>query len=360
MDRSSGNTMIVSNTGVLRSDSTQVDTVQVKMESRSAQEERRARKREQDRLCQRRKREKDRENLRRLEARLNGLQKADDSKTVLDLILRHEQDQAKIDRQVERLRQLQSVLKAGLSDLAKDATGASSSNSKDDDSTPESEDRPDGEVPRLMGSVNGSMGAIEGVTGAGNPQSNGGYSMTGNPVYSGQMYTDYSGTSALPADTIAGIVPAFARPDISVAPDAPSAPWMFAGNMIENACKRAKSVPGANVSTAESIDQHIILTVALHGWDQALPFIEPNHALWTCLRQVDEVVLSTWNIVARMSSLWSMWKLMKVSLCYTIWCSSITRLISTVGQCSRPPGYIFIRAQVSSTTAVADSCTTPT
>lgn len=297
MDRRTSSTVVVSNTGVHRSDSSLPDSTPIKSEPGSSLEERRARKREQDRLCQRRKREKDRENLRRLEARLNGLQKADDSKTVLDLILRHEQDQAKIDRQVERLRQLQSLLQAGLSDLAKDAKGSSSTaDSKDADSqSPEAELRDDFGLPGVD------------VTSASNQSSGMGYD-----TYA--TYNQYSGTDVLPQNTVAGVPPAYSQIDLTGRSDLTASPWMFAGTMIENACKMVQQFHGASVPTAESVDDHIILTVCLQGWDHALPFIELNHSLWACLRQVDEVVLSTWNAVARMSSLWSMWRTMKVSL----------------------------------------------
>ncbi|KAL1306647.1 hypothetical protein AAFC00_005322 [Neodothiora populina] len=315
---------ISSNTGVQRSETTLPDPANVKDEKNSTVEERRARKREQDRLCQRRKREKDRENLRRLEARLNGLQKADETKTVLDLILRHEQDQAKIDRQVERMRQLQSLLQAGLADLDKDAKDASTTTTRERNEikfqSPESDEQNEhGSVRTQSISHSYVMPGADGNTStAGHSVSLLDMMSTSASAYNVlPTFKDYSnasilGPSALP-DPLLGYShtgpAATAQPAKSDGRS--TAPWIAAGNMVADACKRVQQLHSMTVASPESVDQHILMTVFFYGWDHAIAFIDANHALWACLRQVDEVVLTAWNPTARLSSLWSMWMTMK-------------------------------------------------
>jgi hypothetical protein len=83
-------------------------------------EQKKARKRELDRLCQQRKRRKDRELVQRLETQLNSLKQRADGDIFYDLILQREKDQAKIDRHIQRAKQIQALLQADLDDLLED------------------------------------------------------------------------------------------------------------------------------------------------------------------------------------------------------------------------------------------------
>lgn len=307
-------------------DPTSYDYDRVKSESGSSLEEKRARKREQDRLCQRRKREKDRENLRRLEARLDGLQNANESKTVLDLLLRHEQDQAKIDRQVERLRQLQTLLNSSLDDLTNDATTPTDHNDSESQMREASESVGEGQgigssictsnppsvTTTTLGPIHGSSPIVHHSTAI----------ISGTMGTSASMYNtampvlgSYP-TSTTFASVTAGVMAA-SMAYATTAPPKPSqpvAPWVQAGNMVEDACARASN-PGAVdvVDTAESIDQHILIMVIIHGWEHAAASIQLNHALWSCLRQVDQAIVGAWTKVERAMGLYSIWRLMKVN-----------------------------------------------
>lgn len=296
---------------------------QLKSESRSVSlEERRARKREQDRLCQRRKREKDRENLRRLEARLDGLQSADETKTVLDLILRREQDQAKIDRQVERLRQLQSLLQAGLNDLAGDASSSTPLSQTDEwsllqDIVDKAGDTPVSASTLVAASNASALDTSPAVVQP--PVSMFDATTTTTPAMMYEtpvpVFNGFSGANTFgpPTSTAIDASLAYSRTNPTSEPVRSNAPWLIAGNLVEDACTRVSKV-GNSVATAESIDQHIILMVCLHGWDHASAVIRLDHPLWACLRQVDEVVLSTWKRVERLAGLYCMWRIMKVSV----------------------------------------------
>lgn len=282
-----------------------------KHEARSVLEERKARKREQDRMCQRRKREKDRENLRRLEARLTGLQNADESKTVLDLIVRHEQDQAKIDRQVERLQHLQALLQTGLSELARDSSPLTGS--KEADLQSQSQDTSEssrdasyvvpgiGQTPVMPSLVNSSAAAQSYATffEMMSPPD----SLFGHTAVLGGLPTTIA---PQPSTSMAGSLD-YDNPNTTRHVET-SAPWILAGNMVEDACTRVQRFQG--VSTADADDQHIILTAALYGWDHASAVMHTNQPIWACLRQIDEAIVGGWNKVERITALWSMWAVM--------------------------------------------------
>lgn len=315
MEPHSASTRGSSSTG--RSDSATLPDRSVSMsdtgkhELRSVLEERKARKREQDRMCQRRKREKDRENLRRLEARLTGLQNADESKTVLDLILRHEQDQAKIDRQVERLQQLQSLLQTGLSELARDSSPLT--DSKETDLQPQPQDTSEsgrdassvvpgiGQTPAMSNLVNSSSAA--------QPYSTFFEMMSPPAILFGHTAVLGGLPTTVPPQPITSMAGSldYDQSNTTRHVEAP-APWILAGHMVEDACTRVQRCQG--VSTADADDQHIILTACLYGWDHASAVMHTNQSLWACLRQIDEAIVGGWNKVERITALWSMWAVM--------------------------------------------------
>jgi hypothetical protein len=82
-----------------------------------------ARKREMDRICQQRKRQKDRDTVRKLEARLKSLQQRAGDRFVYDMVIKHEKDQARISRHQQRMKQIQALLQADMEDLG-DGDGA--------------------------------------------------------------------------------------------------------------------------------------------------------------------------------------------------------------------------------------------
>lgn len=263
-------------------------------------------------MCQRRKREKDRENLRRLEARLTGLQNADESKTVLDLILRHEQDQAKMDRQVECLRQLQSVLQTGLSELARDSPPLTDFKETDLQSQLQdtSESGKDascvvpgiGQTPEMPSLVNGSSAAQPYCTFfemMSPPATN----LFGHTAVLGSLPTR---VPPQPITSMAGSL-GYDHANTTRHVEAP-APWILAGNMVKDACTRVQRCQ--SVSTADADDQHIILTACLYGWDHASAVMHTNQSLWACLRQIDEAIVGGWNKVERITALWGMWAVM--------------------------------------------------
>lgn len=77
-------------------------------------DEKRARKRQLDRIAQRRKRQNDRETMDRLKKSLENPQ---EPTMIQDLVLKQERDLARIGRHGQRMRQLQALIQADLADL---------------------------------------------------------------------------------------------------------------------------------------------------------------------------------------------------------------------------------------------------
>lgn len=295
--------------------------------SRSAVEQRKARKREQDRLCQRRKREKDRENLRKLEARLDGLQNSDEPKVVLDLLLQREQDQAKIERQGQRLRQIEALLQAGIQDLSGDAStspGADKSDLQEDvgdtdmgvDSSEESEMK----THIAINHVGAGMRMLPGVLEAA-PQAEQLFDNTlmpaqmivpnplfetrtdlflpgPNPIGSVPIGPVPIGPVPIPASLFPAIGPAEVnsawtfqtqqqQPDTSLLLEGQSKTWLSSLNQV-------RCIDARTSLSETAIDQHIIINVVLRGWDHAASQFELD-PIWLCLRQLDEAVLAFWN-----------------------------------------------------------------
>lgn len=82
--------------------------------------QKRERKRELDRICQQRKRKRDRENVQKLEAKLQSLRQKADDKTVYEILMVREKDQARMARHKKRMHQIQDLLQADLIDLSDD------------------------------------------------------------------------------------------------------------------------------------------------------------------------------------------------------------------------------------------------
>lgn len=248
-----------------------------------------------------------------MEARLNGLQTADESKTVLDLILRHEQDQAKIDRQVERLRQLQSLLQEGLSDLSNTSSGPTSSSETVSHSKSQSVSD---SSPEFQGNVSDAAQAstkmsVEGASVTPLPLPD----MFGGPAALLPSYSQVPAYSELPS-TNARVPPTptirHDQPSTTLMPTAAQSPWVVACHLFERACTTVRQIHDA--ATADSIDEHILIVICLHGWDYANTTYKLDHPLWLCLRQADDSILGTWKIVERMMGMWCMWRIFKVRL----------------------------------------------
>ncbi|KAI4715958.1 hypothetical protein E4T48_07847 [Aureobasidium sp. EXF-10727] len=256
-------------------------------------EMKKARKREQDRLCQRRKREKDRENLRRLEARLNGLQNPDEPKVVLDLILRHEQDQERLNRQAERLRQIESLIRTSLSDIGNELTSSSTPNDsvvdakadvKETTSLPTAGIPTTTEVP-MYTSVQGAPMPTATATSMVMP--------VNNPALLASQYP-----MTIPLN----------MPPQSQPPMPPSSP---PNHQISTITDAMSAVPGmAAAYTDEAFDQHIIVMVLIHGWDAVAAYMQLD-PLWSLLRQIDGGACSQWRKVDRMVGMLSFRRMMK-------------------------------------------------
>lgn len=257
-----------------------------------------ARKREQDRLCQRRKREKDRENLRRLEARLNGLQNPDEPKVVLDLILRHEQDQERLNRQAERLRQIESLIQSSLSDIGTQLAASSTPNDSVVDAKLDAKETtslppapvPTNEVP-MYTTVQSVPTATATATSMVMPLNNPAmltaqYPMTVPHNMSQQPRQPQYPQAAMPSSPPQ-------NHEISTITDAMSA------------------VPGtAAAYTDEAFDQHIIVMVLIHGWDAVVAYMQLD-PLWALLRQIDGGACSQWRKVDRMVGMLCFRRMMK-------------------------------------------------
>jgi hypothetical protein len=260
-------------------------------------EVKKARKREQDRLCQRRKREKDRENLRRLEARLNGLQNPDEPKVVLDLILRHEQDQERLNRQAERLRQIESLIQTSLSDIGSQLAASSTPNDSVADA---------------------KLNAKETLSLPPAPV----------PVPEMPMYTSVQG-APMPTTTTTSMVMPINNPALlasqypmtiplnmsqqqhqqqHVQPVMPPTPPE--NEVISKITDAMSAVPGAAAYTEEAFDQHIIVMVMIHGWDAVEAYMQLD-PLWTLLRQIDGGACSQWRKVERMVGMLCFRRMMK-------------------------------------------------
>lgn len=287
-------------------------------DSRSAAEQRKARKREQDRLCQRRKREKDRENLRKLEARLDGLQNSDDPKVVLDLLLQREKDQAKLERQGQRLRQIEALLHAGIKDLGREGStspGAGKAESQDDDSDMFGGDSAEPEMrtnlplrnaavdigtsidmmPNVFGTTTHQTSQLYDEALMSAPMFNPGFETRSDSLLMGPgigptaMSSAFSYSPNQPtADNTSWTIPSPQRPlDPPSIVEGQARTWLSSLNQVR--CIDSRS------SLSESmIDQHIIITVVVRGWDVAASqfALDP---IWLCLRQLDEAVFINWN-----------------------------------------------------------------
>ncbi|GAB7350831.1 hypothetical protein MBLNU459_g1364t1 [Dothideomycetes sp. NU459] len=302
-------------------------------DSRSTAEQRKARKREQDRLCQRRKREKDRENLRKLEARLDGLQKSDEPKVVLDMLLQREKDQAKIERQAERLRQIESLLRAGMDDLIEHASPPGS------DKGDAKEEQPADNGMLLAGFAELDSGThVPFTTGAGTNAA-----MTvgvmpaafANTQQSAQLFDTTpamsmnNGTALGPrldtylpqANVMESNAPFAALPYFGTAID--DGPWAqhpqqpqlpevdFSpanGDRTETWLGTLNSMQRMQLARADLspalVEQHILISIVLRGWDYAAANFDLD-PLWLCLRKLDETVLTNlrWRNVERVVSL---------------------------------------------------------
>ncbi|KAG9525584.1 hypothetical protein KCV07_g1116, partial [Aureobasidium melanogenum] len=261
-------------------------------------EMKKARKREQDRLCQRRKREKDRENLRRLEARLNGLQNPDEPKVVLDLILRHEQDQERLNRQAERLRQIESLIRTSLSDIGNEATSSSTPNDSVVDAKLDAKSAtslPPAPIPTTV------------------------------PTTEVPMYTTVQ-TAPMPTATTTSMVMPINNPALLASqypmtiplsmPPQQSQPVMSSTppehqQQISTITDAMSAVPGtAAAYTDEAFDQHIIVMVMIHGWDAVAAYMQLD-PLWNLLRQIDGSACSQWRKADRMVGMLSFRRMMK-------------------------------------------------
>ncbi|KAI5205440.1 hypothetical protein E4T39_03009 [Aureobasidium subglaciale] len=259
-------------------------------------EMKKARKREQDRLCQRRKREKDRENLRRLEARLNGLQNPDEPKVVLDLILRHEQDQERLNRQAERLRQIESLIRTSLSDIGPE-TSSSTPNDSVIDAKPDvkSTSMPTGNI----SSTDASLPLYTTVQGAPMPTATATSMImpVSNPAMLASQYPMTIPITMPQAQTTmqGNVMPSSPRDNDKI-------------STITDAMSAVPSVAAAY--TDEAFDQHIIVMVLIHGWDAVTAYMQLD-PLWTLLRQIDVSACSQWRKVDRMVGLLSFRRMMK-------------------------------------------------
>lgn len=252
-----------------------------------------ARKREQDRLCQRRKREKDRENLRRLEARLNGLQNPDEPKVVLDLILRHEKDQERLNRQADRLRQIESLIRTSLYDIGDEA----SSSAHEDNGDAKVDTKDIGHSATTSSVSEMSPPAYTTVQNTTLPTT----TATMGPMLppnSSIMYTAPGLTSMPQAQPI--------MPVATLAPPSNAAQI----HKITDAMTAVSNFTPAAVYTDDAFDQHIIIMVLIHGWDAVSAYIQLD-PLWTLLRQIDGSACALWRKVDRMVGMLSFRRMMK-------------------------------------------------
>lgn len=88
-----------------------------KLNCQSTIDQKKAKKRELDRICQRRKRRKDRDNLKTLEDRVKFLQQQKDDVLLKALLLEKEQNEERATRRKRRLLQMQALLEADLAEL---------------------------------------------------------------------------------------------------------------------------------------------------------------------------------------------------------------------------------------------------
>jgi hypothetical protein len=266
-----------------------------------------ARKREQDRLCQRRKREKDRDNVRRLEARLRGLENPDEPKVVLDLIMRHEQDQERLNRQAERLRQIESLIRTSLSDIEIEAAAATSSSSTatpndsviDAKSDVKETSRPMTSVPmtdmNLPVYTTVQSAPVPTVTAP--PMS----MPTNNPTMLPCQYPMNGSTFQTQAS----------MPGMQTGTVPPPANTNRISTIID-AMSQVPSFSPVATFTDEAYDQHIIIMVLIHGWDVVAANM-PLDPLWLLLRQIDGGSCSQWRKVDRMAGMLCFRRMMRAT-----------------------------------------------
>lgn len=89
-------------------------------ESHSATEQRKARKRELDRLAQQKKRKNDRDTISMLRAQVKALEQQSDGNQMYNLIVKQEKDQWILKRHLERMKRIESLVQEDLKDLSED------------------------------------------------------------------------------------------------------------------------------------------------------------------------------------------------------------------------------------------------
>lgn len=92
----------------------------IRGESPSATEKRKAKKRELDRKAQQKKRKNDREMISKLKAQVKAFEQKSDDSQVYRLILKQERDREKLKRHLERVKQIESLIHADSRDLDED------------------------------------------------------------------------------------------------------------------------------------------------------------------------------------------------------------------------------------------------
>jgi hypothetical protein len=88
-----------------------------KGDGKSSIDEKKAKKRELDRICQRRKRTKDRDERQKLEDRVKFLQQEKDDKFMKQLLLERDRNEERAARQKNRLLQMKALVEADLAEF---------------------------------------------------------------------------------------------------------------------------------------------------------------------------------------------------------------------------------------------------
>ncbi|KAH6699807.1 hypothetical protein BKA61DRAFT_208170 [Leptodontidium sp. MPI-SDFR-AT-0119] len=318
---------------------------------------RKARKRESDRISQQRKRKKDREAICKLKAQVKALKHGSDDNHVYNLILGQEKDQEKIKRHLERVKQIEALVKADLKDLG-----------EDDDQTPagtlipnsviEAENLNDthpysqiptsskhsnmpsfnpspacGSVPPVVDHPGSHLDAMrwEELTDGVHTSPNG---ASDNPSPEEYMYLEdisacdqdlTNGTSVhlLELPSLSLPLDSLHMPDLSVQ-DTPvpegtlasqgddchncDSMWTVCDTAIVQA--RGSFLSSGNNSGFGEDDAHIIITAITEGWARAAKSKYWNNH-WDSLRQIDQFCLAMSGPLERMTSLYNLIRFFK-------------------------------------------------
>lgn len=234
-------------------------------------ESRRTRKREMDRICQQRKRKRDRENLQRLEERVQLLQQDKESVFLAELMKERDENERRNLRHRTRMLQIQGIIQADLEDFghltrrSEDSTGSTQANL---DASTAINTVPSSASGRVQADTT-SYPCVEDLDAFDALISDG-------PIHNIQEDSSHWAPETLEDTTVSAMIPPL--PEVNQ-----KRLW----DQIEQLINQAKPQIPIHGMYETKLDIHIIISAILRDWTQFSQAVQVD-ARWSCLRELDE------------------------------------------------------------------------